>query len=66
MKETEASAPSPRRAKLELLVRHEADEGFDVREIGSATAFVHSRPQRVPAESYELAEMASRIRRVIG
>ena len=60
MKETGASPP-PRRAKLELLVRHDTAEGFDVREIGSATAFVQSRPQRVPAESWELAEMPSRM-----
>jgi putative peptide zinc metalloprotease protein len=61
VKEADASPPPPRRAKLELLVRREDDEGFDVREIGSATAFVRSRPQRVPAESWELAEMASRV-----
>jgi len=61
MKETDASPTPPRRAKLELLVRHDADEGFDVRQIGSATAFVQSRPQRVPAESWELAEMPSRV-----
>jgi putative peptide zinc metalloprotease protein len=52
----------PRPAKLELLVRREdADEAFEVREIGSATAFVQSRPQRVPAASFELAEVASRV-----
>jgi putative peptide zinc metalloprotease protein len=60
MNET-GSPPPPRRAKLELLVRHDTDEGFDVRQIGSATAFVQSRPQRVPAESWELAEMPSRM-----
>jgi putative peptide zinc metalloprotease protein len=60
MSDLQTPAPS-RRAKLELLVRHEGEDGFDVRQIGSATAFVHSRPQRVPAESYELAEMASRV-----
>jgi putative peptide zinc metalloprotease protein len=60
MSDLQTPAPS-RRAKLELLVRHDADEGFDVREFGSATAFVRSRPQRVPVESYELAEMASRV-----
>ena len=60
MRETEASPPPPRRAKLELLVRHDGDDGFDVREIGSATAFVRFRPQRVPDDSWELAEMASR------
>jgi putative peptide zinc metalloprotease protein len=57
---TSPPPPPPRRAKLELLVRNEADDGFEVREIGSATAFVRSRPQRVPDESWELAEMASR------
>jgi putative peptide zinc metalloprotease protein len=54
-------SPAPRRAKLELLVRREGDDGFDVREVGSATAFVQSRPQRVAAESWELAEMPSRM-----
>ena len=54
--------PAPRRAKLELLVRKgDDDEKFEVREIGSATAFVQSRPQRVPPESFELAEGASRV-----
>jgi putative peptide zinc metalloprotease protein len=58
---SDAASPPPRRAKLELLVRHDGDEGFDVREVGSATAFVQSRPQRVAAESWELAEMKSRV-----
>lgn len=53
---------APRRARLELLVRHEGEtEGFEVREIGSAVAFIRSRPQRVPDGSYELAEVASRV-----
>ena len=51
----------PRRARLELLVRKDEAEGFEVREIGSATAFVQSRPQRVPAESFELAAVPSRL-----
>jgi putative peptide zinc metalloprotease protein len=59
---TSAPTPPPRRAKLELLVRHDdTEESFEVREIGSATAFVRSRPQRVGAESHELAEVASRV-----
>jgi putative peptide zinc metalloprotease protein len=61
MTETEASPTPPRRAKLDLLVRRDADDGFEVRQIGSGTAFVQSRPQRVAAESYELAEVASRV-----
>jgi len=53
---------APRRAKLELLVRKDdSGDGFEVREIGSAVAFIRSRPQRVPASSFELAEVASRV-----
>jgi putative peptide zinc metalloprotease protein len=52
----------PRRARLELLVRRDGDaDGFEVREIGSAVAFIRSRPQRVPDDSFELAEVASRV-----
>ena len=61
MKPPDIQTTPPRRAKLELLVRHDTDDGFEVREVGSATAFVQSRPQRVPAESWELAEMPSRM-----
>jgi putative peptide zinc metalloprotease protein len=62
MSETAASPspPPPRRAQLELLVRRD-DEGFDVRQIGSAAAFVQSRPKRVADDSWELAEVASRV-----
>jgi putative peptide zinc metalloprotease protein len=54
---------APRRAKLELLVRKpDADgEGFEVREVGSALAFVRLRPQRVEVGTYELAEVSSRV-----
>jgi putative peptide zinc metalloprotease protein len=54
---------APRRAKLELLVRKpNADgEGFEVKEVGSALAFVQLRPQRVEAGTYELAEVESRV-----
>ena len=39
---------APRRARLELLVRRDDDAAsFEVREIGSAVAFIRSRPQRV-------------------
>ena len=52
----------PRRAKLELLVRKDdGAEPFELREIGSAVAFIRSRPQRVPGDSFELAEVASRV-----
>ena len=55
---------APRRAKLELLVRKpDADggEGFEVKQVGSALAFAHLRPQRVGPDAYELAEVASRV-----
>jgi len=58
----------PRRAKLELLVRRPAADGedaeaasFELKEVGSALAFVRLRPQRVAAETYELAAVASRV-----
>lgn len=54
---------APRRAKLELLVRRDDEEGFEVREVGSGLAFIQSRPQRVPEDAYELAEVASRVGR---
>lgn len=40
---------APRRAKLELLVRKTDGDGehFEVKEVGSARAFVQLRPQRV-------------------
>jgi putative peptide zinc metalloprotease protein len=61
MSDTQATPTPQRRAKLELLVRHDGDDGFDVHQVGSATAFVQSRPQRVAVESWELAEMPSRM-----
>ena len=52
---------APRRAKLELLVRREEDQSFEIREVESSLAFVQSRPQRVAPELFELAEVASRV-----
>ena len=54
---------APRRAKLELLVRKPAADGesFEVREVGSAVAFVQLRPQRVEPETYEISEVSSRV-----
>jgi len=54
---TERPAP----ARLELLVRREDEEGFELREVASVVAFISSRPQRVPPESFELAELKSRV-----
>jgi putative peptide zinc metalloprotease protein len=59
---SEGSSAPPRRARLELLVRRDAEgEGFEVRQIGSGVAFIQSRPQRVPDGSFELAGVASRV-----
>src|SRR5438132_347991 len=58
----EAPHAPPRRARLELLVRREDEaDGFELRQIGSGIAFVRSRPQRVAAGSFELAEVASKV-----
>jgi putative peptide zinc metalloprotease protein len=53
----------PRRAKLELLVRKPDGDGesFEVKEVRSAVAFAQLRPQRVEADAYELAGVASRV-----
>jgi putative peptide zinc metalloprotease protein len=56
---TTAGGAPPRRARLELLVRRDNEEAFDLREIGSAAAFVQSRPQRVSADTFELAPVAT-------
>lgn len=57
-------AAPPRRAKLELLVRRDGEEtGFDLHMVGSAAAWVKMRPQRVPADHFELAEVTSRVDR---
>ena len=54
---------APRRAKLELLVRKpDADgPGYEVKQVGSAIAFVQLRPQRVEPDAFELAEVPSRL-----
>jgi putative peptide zinc metalloprotease protein len=51
------------RAKLELLVRAADGEGFELREVGSAAAWIQMRPIRVGSESWELAEVTSRLDR---
>jgi len=47
----------PKRARLELLVRQEDGDGFKVREIPSAIAYLQSRPQRIPDAEWELARL---------
>jgi len=49
-----------RQTKLELLVRREDEEGFEIRQVSSALAYLQHRPQRVPETEYELAQLASR------
>ena len=52
---------APRQAKLELLVRHEDAEDFEVREVGSARAFIQLRPLRVAEGSFEISAVTSRV-----
>ncbi|MGH7312839.1 MAG: hypothetical protein ACREJV_06685 [Candidatus Rokuibacteriota bacterium] len=56
-----AGRPSAR-AKLELLVRRD-DDTFEIREISSAAGWLGLRPQRLPSERWELAEVSSRVDR---
>jgi hypothetical protein len=47
----------PKRARIELLVRHADGDGFEVREIPSSIAYLHSRPERIPTQDWELAPL---------
>ncbi|MGH7356381.1 MAG: hypothetical protein ACRELS_17625 [Candidatus Rokuibacteriota bacterium] len=58
---TASGAGAPRRAKIELLVRGADADTFEVREVGSAVAFIQSRPHRLSDDAWELAEVASRM-----
>src|SRR5499427_6870259 len=49
----------PKRARIELLVRREGSDGFQVREVQSARAYLESRPQRIPDQDCELAQLPS-------
>jgi putative peptide zinc metalloprotease protein len=52
-----ATADRPKRARIELLVRSAEGEGFETREIPSALAYLHSRPQRIPDAHWEMARL---------
>ncbi len=54
-----------KRARLELLVRQADGDGFEVREIPSAVAYLQSRPQRVPAAHWEMARLPYATRGVV-
>jgi putative peptide zinc metalloprotease protein len=47
----------PKRARLELLVRQETGDGFQVRQVPSAAAYLQSHPQRIPTADWELARL---------
>ena len=53
----------PRQTKIELLIRREADEGFEVRAVPSALAYLQYRPQRIADSAWELAELPKGIDR---
>jgi hypothetical protein len=46
-----------KRARIELLVRQADGDGFEVREIASAVAYLQSRPQRIPDADWEMARL---------
>lgn len=49
-----------RQSKLELLVRREDEGTFEIRTVASSLAYLHHKPQRVPATQHELAQLSSR------
>ena len=54
-----------KRARLELLVRQADGDGFEVREVPSAVAYLQSRPQRIPAAHWEMARLPFATRGVV-
>jgi putative peptide zinc metalloprotease protein len=54
-----------RQTKIELLIRGKDDQGFELREVPSALAYLQYRPQRVAAYSYELAQLPTGVDRRI-
>jgi putative peptide zinc metalloprotease protein len=59
-----ADAGRPKRARIELLVRQQDGDGFKTREVLSASAYLESRPQRIPPAECELARLPSGFRGV--
>ncbi|HEV2056447.1 MAG TPA: hypothetical protein VGV06_14960 [Methylomirabilota bacterium] len=60
---TQTGAPGTQQrrppAMLNLLVRSEDGESFEIREITSPAAYLQLRPQRLPDEQWELAQLPS-------
>src|SRR5262249_47646895 len=52
-----AGASPPKRARIELLVRREDGDGFQTREVASASGYLESRPHRISAEECELTRL---------
>jgi putative peptide zinc metalloprotease protein len=58
----EQAQDRPKRTRIELLVRGDDGAGFETREVQSARAYLESRPQRIPADQWELARLPSALR----
>ncbi len=52
-----------RQTKIELLIRREEDQGFEVRAVPSSLAYLQYRPQRLPDRQWELAQLPRGIER---
>jgi len=52
------------RSRIELLVRGADGDGFETRRFESSVAYLQLRPQRIPPEQCEIAELPSGVRRV--
>ena len=50
-----------RRTKIQLLIRREEDQGFEVRAVPSALAYLQYRPQRIADSPYELDRKSTRL-----
>ena len=57
-----ADGDQPKRARIEFLVRGQAGDAFETRQVASAFAYLESRPQRIPDAECELARLPSGLR----
>jgi putative peptide zinc metalloprotease protein len=56
--------PTP--AKLELLVRRDGEDDFELRQVASVVGYLSSRPRRIEPGSFEISELRSRVADVPG
>jgi hypothetical protein len=58
----QAAPERPKQTRIELLVRRPDGDDFETRLVQSASAYLESRPQRIPESAWELARLPAGLR----